>query len=77
MYPAQIATVLIKDLIVMDAFSLKHSTKRPEVVVVDLTSRTNRLLDDGTYGLSVQFGNLHFEEEEVPLIGRAAPLPTH
>ena len=49
MNPTHSATVFIKDLKVMDVFSLKCSTKGPEGIAVNLTSKTNGLLGDGTY----------------------------
>ena len=79
--------MLIEDLVVMDVFSLECSAKRSKSVAVDLASGTNDLLGDGTHRLSIQFGNLHFEEEgafltgerhrcqRAGLIGSSAPFP--
>lgn len=49
MYPAQSATVLIRDLIMVDIPLTRRGAKRPECIAVDLAARTNDALDNDTY----------------------------
>ncbi len=49
MYPAQSAAAFIKDLKVMNVCSPERSPKRLESIAMDLVSKTNDLLGNGTH----------------------------
>lgn len=48
-YPAQSATVLIKDLIMVDIPLTQRGAERPKGIAVDIAARTNDALDHDTY----------------------------
>lgn len=47
-YPAQSAAVLIKDLIMMDIFLTQRGAEKTEGIAVNLTTRTNDVLNNDT-----------------------------
>lgn len=80
MYPAQGATVLAKDLIMVGISLTQRGTERSKGVTVDLAAGTNGTLGSGTHCRCVQVGELYFEETGTSLPrerhhGQRAGLP--